>query len=118
MTTVNPTIAGLRRAVETRDAKTLKSFYSGDATMTIIDSDNPPNKPRTLKGAKEIGAFLDDVCSRDMTHTLNDGVIDGGHLAYVEACRYPDGTRVVASNTAELGTHGIKRQTVVQAWDS
>ena len=118
MTSVNPTIAGLRRAVETRDAKTLKSFYSGDATMTIIDSDNPPSKPRILKGAKEIGAFLDDVCSRDMTHALDDGVIDGSHLAYVEACRYPDGTRVVASCTAELGPHGIKRQTVVQAWDS
>ena len=33
MTSVNPTIAGLRRAVETRDAKTLKSFYSGDAII-------------------------------------------------------------------------------------
>jgi hypothetical protein len=38
-------------------------------------------------------------------------------LAFVERCQYHDGTRVISSNTAELGPHGIVRQTVVQAWD-
>ncbi len=118
MTHQQPTISGLRRAVETRDAASLKSFYSGDAVLTIIDSDNPPSKPRTIKGVKDIGAFLDDVYSRDMTHTLDSGVIDANHLAFVESCRYADGTRVIASCTADLGPHGIKKQTIVQAWDS
>jgi hypothetical protein len=71
-----------------------------------------------ISGAEEIGAFLDDVYSRDMTHSLEMGVIEGNRMAFVQGCRYEDGTRVVASNTAELGPEGIIRQTTVQAWDS
>jgi len=114
----SPTIAGIRKAVETRDAESLKALYAANAIVTIIDTDNPPSKPRTIKGAKEIGCFLDDVYGRDMKHTLEHGVADGKHLAYVEGCSYPDGTHVIASTMAELGTHGIVNQTIVQAWDN
>ncbi|NJM29146.1 MAG: SnoaL-like domain-containing protein [Rhizobiales bacterium] len=118
MTLNAPTIPELRRAVETRDSKSLKALYADDAVLTIIDTDNPPSRPRTISGAKEIGAFLDDVYSRDMTHTVDVGVVDGKQLAFVESCTYDDGTRVIASCTAELGPKGIVRQTIVQAWDS
>ncbi len=118
MTGSMPTIDGLRHAIETRNADSLKSFYAEDAVLTIIDSDNPPSKPRTITGAKEIGAFLDDVYGRDMTHSLEMGMLDGKTLAFVQGCQYEDGTRVIASSTAELGPKGIVRQTTVQAWDS
>ena len=118
MTQKTPTISGLRSAVESRDSAALQSFYDDDAVLTIIDSINTPSKPRTIKGKRDIGAFLDDVCSRDMTHTIDTGIIDSKTLAFVERCQYADGTRVVASNTAELGPNGIVRQTVVQAWDN
>lgn len=114
----SPTIAGIRKAVETRDAKSLKSLYAANAVMTIIDTDNPPSKPRIIKGAREIGSFLDDVYSRNMKHTLDHGVVDGKHLAYLEGCSYPDGTHVIASTIAELGPNGIVKQTIVQAWDN
>jgi hypothetical protein len=113
-----PTIAGIRKAVESRDAKSLKALYASNAVLTIIDSENPPSKPRTIKGAADIGAFLDDVYSRDMTHSLDSGIIDDKHLAFVEGCKYPDGTQVIASAMAELGPNGIVKQTIVQAWDS
>ena len=118
MTNTNLTINGLRKAVETRNAASLKGYYADDAVLTIIDNDNPPSKPRTIKGAKEIGAFLDDVYSRDMTHTIDMGLIDGNKLAFIQGCKYGDGTCVIASNTAELGPNGIVRQTTVQAWDN
>lgn len=114
----NVTISGLRRAVEARDAASLKALYADDAVLTIIDNDNPPSKPRTIAGARDIGAFLDDVCSRDMTHTVDMGLIDGNAMAFVQGCTYSDGTRVIASNIAELGPKGIVRQTTVQAWDN
>lgn len=114
---IAPTIDNLRRAVERRDAKTLKSFYADDAVLTIIDTDNPPSRPRVLKGAREIGAFLDDVYSRDMTHTVDAGFVADHSLAFVEGCRYADCTRVVASCWADLGAKGIIRETMVQAWD-
>lgn len=113
-----PTIDGLRRAVEKRDAAGLKALYADDAVLTIIDNENPPSKPRIITGAKDIGTFLDDVYSRDMQHSIEMGLIDGNRLAFVQGCRYGDGTRVIASNTAELGPGGIVRQTTVQAWDS
>ena len=114
----SPTIAGIRRAVETRDAKSLKALYAANAVLTIIDTDNPPSKPRTIKGAKDIGNFLDDAYSRNMKHTLDQGVVDGKHLAFIEGCSYPDGTHVIASTMAELGPNGIVKQTTVQAWDN
>ena len=113
-----PTIAGIRKAVETRDARSLKALYAANAILTIIDYDNPPSKPRTIKGATDIGSFLDDVYSRDMKHTLDSGILDGKYLAFVEGCSYPDGTHVIASSMAELGPSGIVKQTTVQAWDS
>jgi hypothetical protein len=118
MTNTNLTISGLRKAVETRNAASLKALYADDAVLTIIDNDNPPSKPRTIAGAKDIGTFLDDVYSRDMTHTIEMGLIDGKSMAFVQGCTYSDGTKVIASNTAELGPKGIVRQTTVQAWDN
>ena len=114
----SPTIAGIRRAVETRDAKSLKALYAANAVLTIIDMDNPPSKPRTIKGVEDIGNFLDDVYSRNMKHTLDQGVVDGKHLAFIEGCSYPEGTNVIASTMAELGPNGIVKQTIVQAWDN
>jgi hypothetical protein len=118
MSQITPTISGLRKAVESRDAASLKSLYAADAVLTIIDNDHPPSRPRTIRGAKDIGEFLDDVYSRDMTHTVEMGMADGKSLAFVQGCTYGDGTRVIASSTAELGPQGIVRQTTVQAWDN
>ncbi len=112
------TIADIRKAVETRDAKSLKAFYADDAVLTIIDSNNPPSKPRTISGAQKIGEFYDDVCGRDMTHTFDNGIMDDEHLAFVEGCRYADGTHVIVSAMADLGPRGIVKQTIVQAWDN
>lgn len=112
------TLSGLKSAVEKRDAMALQSYYDENAVLTIIDSINTPSKPRTIKGKRDIAAYLNDVCGRDMTHTIDTGIVDNKTLAYVERCQYVDGTRVVSSNTAELGAHGIVSQTTVQAWDS
>ena len=112
-----PTIAALSKAIEGRDSKRLREFYAEDAVMTIIDSDNPPSKPRVIKGAKEIGQFLEDVYSRDMTHTVESGIVEGNKLAFIQGCQYGDGGKVIASSIAELRPKGIVRQTTVQAWD-
>lgn len=110
-----PSLEALRSAVERRDAAGMKSLYARDAVITIIDAINPPSRPRVIRGAEEIGRYLDDVCGRDMTHELDGGVIAGNRLAFLERCTYADGMRVAASCTAELGLGGIVRQTTVQA---
>jgi hypothetical protein len=112
------TIAGLKQAIENNNGGMLTSFYADDAVVRIIDRDNPPSKPRELKGKPAIAAFYDDVCSRAMTHKIEAGIAEGDRLAFTQACAYPDGTKVLCSAMVELKSGKIARQTVVQAWDS
>jgi len=110
-------VANLKRAIETRDAHTLSSFYADNAVVRIIDCDNPPSKPRELKGRGAIIAYYDDVCSRAMTHKVETTIADGDRLAFTQACSYPDGAKVLCLSVLELKDGVIARQTAVQAWD-
>jgi hypothetical protein len=110
-------VANLKHAIETRDARTLASFYANNALVRIIDCDNPPSKPRELKGRGAIVAYYDDVCSRAITHSVECGVAQGDRLAFTQSCAYPDGARVFCAAMLELADGKISRQTVVQAWD-
>jgi ketosteroid isomerase-like protein len=116
--TTGITVSDLRHAIEGHDARVLSGLYADDAVMRIIDRDNPPSKPRELRGKAAIAAYYDDVCSRAMTHKVEAGVADGDRLAFTQACAYPDGTRVFCSAMIELEAGKIARQTNVQAWDS
>ena len=42
--------AALKRAIETRDGRALTNFYADDAVLQIVDRNNPPSKPREVKG--------------------------------------------------------------------
>ena len=110
-------VASLKRAIEGRDAKALASFYDDNAVLQIIDRENPPSKPRQLKGLTEITAYFDDVCGRAMTHRIDSGVADGNNLAFTQACAYPDGAKVFCAAMLELKDGKIIRQTAVQVWD-
>ena len=115
----NPiTIASLRRAIEGRKALSLREFYADDAVLHVIDRDNPPSMPRTLEGKNAIGTYFEDVCGRDMSHKVEQGLATGNRLAFTQSCAYPDGTKVFCSAMVELKRGKIARQTVVQAWDA
>ena len=111
------TVTDLKRAIETRNGRALASFYSNDAVLRVIDRDNPPSKPNSIKGKKAISAYFNDVCGRDMTHKLVSGIADKKRIAFTQNCTYPDGTKVFCSAMIELKGGKIARQTVVQAWD-
>jgi ketosteroid isomerase-like protein len=111
-------VAELTRAIEGRDAKALASFYADDALLRIIDHDNPPSKPRELKGRQAIASYYDDVCGRAMSHHIESGVANGQTLAFTQACTYPDGTKVFCAAMLEISDGKIVRQTAVQAWDA
>jgi ketosteroid isomerase-like protein len=110
-------IADLKRAIEGRDGAALAGLYAANAVVRIIDRDNPPSKPRELKGKAAIASFYEDVCGRNMSHKLEDGIAEGDRIAFTQSCAYPDGTKVFCSAMLELEDGKITRQTVVQAWD-
>lgn len=109
--------AAIKQAIESRDGRMLASFYADDALLRIVDRNNPPSKPREVKGRAAIGTFWDDICSRAMTHRVDTSIADGNQLAFTQACSYPDGMKVLCLAVCELKGGRIARQTVVQAWD-
>ncbi len=110
-------LARFTRAAEERDAATQLSMYGQDATVTIVDKLAQPGSPRRLRTREEIKHWLEDTYGRDMTHTVQNRVGDGAGAAYVQACRYPDGTNVLCATVLALDGGLIADQTVVQVWD-
>jgi hypothetical protein len=105
------------RATEERDGATQLSMYDPQATLTVVDPITQPAAPRVLKGRERIKGWIEDLTSRDMTHSVGHTVEDEDGAAYIVACRYPDGTNVLCATVLELENGSIARQTVVQVWD-
>jgi ketosteroid isomerase-like protein len=119
MTTKNDAVTGaaLKQAIEARDGRRLASFYSDDALLRIVDRNNPPSKPRDVRGRTAIGVFWEDICSRAMTHHVDTGIAEDNRIAFTQACAYPDGMKVFCIAICDLTGGKIAHQTVVQAWD-
>ena len=116
-TTVTVDLVTLRTALEASDAETLIGLYADDAELQVIDRINQPSKPLIFQGKEAIASYWRDVCGREMAHTVEHVVAGGDTVAYSEACRYPDGTRVQCIAFLDLVNGKIVRQRGVQAWD-
>ncbi len=107
----------LRRAIEGRDADTLVGLYAEDAEVLTINRNTTPSSPQVLRGKEQIAEYLRDVCSREMTHRVENEVLGENRIAFQEACEYPDGIRVLGAETLEVRDGKIVRQVNVEAWD-
>jgi ketosteroid isomerase-like protein len=95
----------------------LADFYADDAVLRIVDRNNPPSRPREVKGRSAIATFWDDICSRVMTPKVETTIAEGNRLAFTQACTYADGAKVFCIAALKLSRGKITEQTVVQAWD-
>jgi hypothetical protein len=107
----------LRRGIEERDAATLMQLYAEDAELHVVDRNDQPSHPKIVRGRAAIGEYFADVCGRDMTHQIERLVIGDGTAAFVQACQYPGGGRVLCLAVLDLQDGLIVRQSGVQAWD-
>ncbi|GGX56558.1 nuclear transport factor 2 family protein [Streptomyces fructofermentans] len=107
----------LRRGIEGQDASALLSLYADDAEMRVVDRNTQPSHPMVMHGREQIRTMLDDVYSRDMTHKLENCVVQGDQVAFTESCQYSDGVKVLANSMMSLRDGKIVDQTVLQAWD-
>ena len=117
MTSGTLDFGALRRAIEGRDAEALAGFYADDAQIRTVNKNATPSSPEVLRGKEQIGRYLRDVCGREMTHRVEDEVVGEGRVAFVEACEYPDGVKVLGAATLEVRDGKIVRQVNVEAWD-
>ncbi|MFI6844805.1 nuclear transport factor 2 family protein [Kitasatospora sp. NBC_00085] len=109
--------AALREGIERADADALLALYADDAELRMVDRKTQPSHPLVMHGRDEIGAMLDDVYGREMTHRLEQVVLQDDRVAFLESCQYPDGVRVLVSSVAGLRDGRIVDQTSIQAWD-
>lgn len=112
-------VEALRRGLEEHDSATMRSLYTENAQITMVDQSDRPSHPHEIAGTSAIGEFLDELCGRDMEHHLEQVVVsaDGSHAAYQERCRYPDGTTVLTTSMLDLRDGRISSQTSMQARD-
>jgi hypothetical protein len=107
----------LRRGIEERDATTLLGLYAEDAELQVTDRNDQPSHPKIIRGRAAIGEYFADVCGRDLTHKIERLVVGDSNAAFVQACRYPGGARVLCIAVLDLRDGLIVRQSGVQAWD-
>ena len=106
-----------RRGIEERDASRLLALYAEDAELHVVDRNDQPSHPKIVRGRAAIGEYFADVCGRDMTHRIERLVVGDGTAAFVQACQYPAGGRVLCLAVLDLRDGLIVRQSGVQAWD-
>lgn len=107
----------LRRGIEGDSAAALLSLYADDAELRVVDRNTQPSHPKIVHGRDQITELYNDIYSRDMTHTLEQCVVQGDHVAYTESCEYPDGVKVLANSMMSLRDGKIVDHTLIQAWD-
>jgi ketosteroid isomerase-like protein len=107
----------LKRSIEERDASAQVALFADDATVELVDQANPPGNPLVVRGRDAIREQIEDVMSRDMTHTVSGLVVDGDKASYAIDCVYPDGNKVLCLATLDLSDGRIVRQRGIQAWD-
>jgi ketosteroid isomerase-like protein len=119
MTTITDTVtcAAIKHAIERRNGGMLADFYADNAVLRVVDRNNPPSRPREVKGRSAIATFWEDICSRVMTHKVEMTIAEGDQLAFTQACTYPGGAKVFCIAALKLGRGKIIEQTLVQAWD-
>lgn len=87
--------------------------YAPDADIHIIDPDNPPASPQTLRGTRAIHAWLLDSSANELDpHVIH--LADGGdRIAFTTQWRREDGTQALASSTAALQDGLISAQRTI-----
>lgn len=116
-TTTTVDLTTLRNVIESSDEAGVVALYADDAELTIVDRNSTPSKPKVLAGKPAVATYYHDMCARALTHRIEQAVVGQDGIAFIEACRYPDGLRVLSSNLLQLRDGKIARHSLVQAWD-
>lgn len=118
VTATNLDLDAIRKGQEDHDTEALMSTYADDAEVSVVDANNPPSRPRTLRGKDEIAAFWSDILGRGLVHKVERLFAADDQAACRVLCEYPNGSRVLCSSTCDLEGGKIAREVIVQAWDA
>ena len=93
----------VRDAIERKDPDALLGFYYEDAELRIVHEALPESKAFELKGRGQIERYLRAVCDQDVTCAVRGEAVFGERsVAFVEACRYGDGSAISVETVLEV----------------
>lgn len=112
-------VEALRNGIEGNDADTLTGLYTQSARLTLVDRREQPSHPFQVAGRAAIGDFVGKLCEPTTSHRVDQVVVsdDGSRAAYLERCRYADGTRSITTSMLDLADGRIAAQISLQSWD-
>jgi ketosteroid isomerase-like protein len=110
-------LAAYRAALHAHDEQRLLRVYADDAVVVAYSERSRPASPQRIEGREAIDAWLTDVMSRNLTHTVNDELAAGDRFAFRETCVYPSGENVVGTYVCKVRDGQIVEQVGVEAWD-
>ena len=107
----------IREGYRDHDAAKIASVYADDAVCNVVNRNYPPSRPLVLRGRAEVATLLADICARQMTHEISQGLAGDGVIAYRLECRYPDGCLVVGHYLSRVEGGSIVSESSIDCWD-
>ena len=100
----------LRLCIERCDPVPMLAFYAEDVELSIVGAGSPQTPPFVLRGRSEVAKHLRAVYGQRASHRVEGVIVDEGWVTFREACKYPDGGRVLVETTLEVRDGKIVRQ--------
>ena len=100
----------LRQAIERCDPDLILGFYAEEANLSIVNADVPQASPFELCGKAEIAKHLRAAFGQQASHRVEGEIVGEDRVTFREACKYPDGARVLVETTLEVRDGKIIRQ--------
>jgi hypothetical protein len=100
----------LRHAIERCEPDLILGFYSEEANLSIVNAQAQRSPPFELCGKAEIAKHLRAVFGQQASHRVEGEVVGEDRVTFREACKYPDGGRVLVETTLEVRDGKILRQ--------
>ena len=100
----------LRQAIERCDPDLILGFYAEEANLSIVNAQASRSSPFELCGKSEIAKHLRAVFGQQASHRVEGEVVGEDRVTFREACKYPDGGRVLVETTLEVRDGKIIRQ--------
>jgi ketosteroid isomerase-like protein len=115
-TTKTLDFGALKGAIERRDPDALLGFYADDAELRVENAALPDGKAFELRGRAQIERYLRAVCDQEMACAVRGEAVFGERsVAFVEACRYGDGSAISVETVLEVTGGRIVRHIDVVA---
>ena len=100
----------LRQAIERCDPDLILGFYAEEANLSIVNANAQRSSPFELCGKAEIAKHLRAAFRQQASHRVEGEIVGEDRVTFREACKYPDGGRVLIETTLEVRDGKILRQ--------